>query len=169
MLGSEVLNRPYIRANAGEGGKCMCAVERTETKLDLKKLGEPLTLEQLRKMDGKPVWSAKHKEWFLICERPSRYMMYDRNGFCLPVQDVIDYGLYAYPPAHIDREVWEPCELCSGDKLDGVGFGDRFGLRIYLNGGNGKPPENERFQYCPKCGRPLTEEAWAMLENRFRG
>lgn len=66
------------------------------------------------------------------------------------------------------RETWEPCELCGGDKLDGVGFGDHFGLRIYLRGGNNIPPENERFQFCPKCGRPRTPEAWAELANRLR-
>lgn len=72
-------------------------------------------------------------------------------------------------PAHIDREEWEPCELCDGDKLDGVGFGDHFGLRLYLRGGNKNPPENERFQFCPKCGRPRTPEAWAALKKRLRG
>lgn len=24
-------------------------------------------------------------------------------------------------------------------------------------------------QFCPKCGRPLTKEAWAELEKRLRG
>lgn len=71
--------------------------------------------------------------------------------------------------AHIDREAWEPCELCAGERLDEVGFADHFGLRVYLRGGNNKPPKNERFQFCPKCGRPRTEEAWAELEKRLRG
>lgn len=75
----------------------------------------------------------------------------------------------AYPPAHIDREAWEPCELCGGDKLDGFGVGDHFGLRAYIRGGDKKPPKNERFQFCPKCGRPRTPEAWAELEKRLMG
>ena len=25
-----------------------------------------------------------------------------------------------------------------------------------------------RYQYCPKCGRPLTNEAWTQLEKRLR-
>ena len=68
----------------------------------------------------------------------------------------------------LNREAWEPCELCGGDKLDGVGIGDRFGLRVYLSGGRMEPPENERFQFCPKCGRPCTQKAWDALEKRLR-
>lgn len=26
-----------------------------------------------------------------------------------------------------------------------------------------------KYQYCPKCGRPLTNEAYALLEKRLRG
>ena len=29
--------------------------------------------------------------------------------------------------------------------------------------------ETEDLNYCPKCGRPLTDEAWAELEKRLRG
>lgn len=66
---------------------------------------------------------------------------------------------------HINREKWEPCELCSGKHLQTVGFDDR----IYLCSGNSKPPENERFRFCPSCGRPLTDQAWDELEKRMRG
>ena len=51
---------------------------------------------------------------------------------------------YAYPPAHIDREAWEPCELCEKQR------------KVF----------NENF--CGECGRPLTKEAWAELEKRLR-
>lgn len=27
----------------------------------------------------------------------------------------------------------------------------------------------KKLEYCPICGRPLTSEAWAMLEKRLRG
>lgn len=56
----------------------------------------------------------------------------------------------AYPPAHIDREAWEPCMLCKNPKS----------LNLFLE---------MNCRYCPKCGRPLTEEAWAELEKRLRG
>lgn len=69
----------------------------------------------------------------------------------------------ACQPAHIDQEAWKPCKLCEGDELDTAGIKDFFGRYIYLCGGNSKPPENERFQFCPKCGRPRTERTWALL------
>lgn len=39
------------------------------------------------------------------------------------------------------ERVWPGCELCSSGRLEVVGFDDR----IYLSGGNSRPPEDERF------------------------
>ena len=63
-------------------------------------------------------------------------------------------------PFHIDRSKWEYCltcrdlrylpyEVCAGIKMLG---GSEIGA-----------------SFCPSCGRPLTEEAWAELERRLRG
>lgn len=63
-------------------------------------------------------------------------------------------------PFHIDRSKWEYCltcrdlrylpyEVCAGIKMPG---GSEFGA-----------------SFCPSCGRPLTEEAWAELERRLMG
>lgn len=73
-------------------------------------VGEPLTLERLRGMDGRPA-----------------YWPYE----------IVSRGMevYAYQTAHIDREAWEPCVECEPRRLL---MGD---------------------EYCPACGRPLTEEA----------
>lgn len=127
----------------------------------------PLTLDKLREMGGQPYWhvglqdNSPEPHWKIL------------DPFVARCPEDYGYGkrwlAYDYLPAHIDREAWEPCELCHGNKLDSVGVGDHFGLRVYLRGGNKNPPENERFQFCPKCGRPRTEEAWAELEKRFRG
>lgn len=141
--------------------------------------GDPLTLEQLREMDGQQVLLETGQvdireqliaEWEILISHDERWFEFTRRKRNFPAKTYgIDWLAYAYPPAHIDREAWGPCKLCEGDKLDSVGFGDHFGLRIYLRGGNNKPPENERFQFCPKCGRPLTPEAWDALEKRLRG
>lgn len=41
----------------------------------------------------------------------------------------------------LDRSRWEKCWRCN--------FSERF------------------YKYCPECGRPQTEEAWAELEKRI--
>lgn len=61
------------------------------------------------------------------------------------------------------ERVWPGCELCKSGHLEGAGFDDR----IYLSCGSSRPPENERFRYCPKCSRPLTPEAWEELRKRW--
>ena len=117
----------------------------------------PLTLEQLRKMDGQPVWVERNEEpydgkWFIVdhadVENPDR-TLYTKEGVTYS-----DYGVYftayAYPPAHIDRDACNPCMMCKNQKS--------LNLSLDMN-----------CRYCPKCGRPLTEEAWAELEKRLRG
>lgn len=61
-----------------------------------------------------------------------------------------------YRPVKLDRSRWEGCFLCNGEK--------------YLNGdvcvlGTHYVGVSE-FDFCPNCGRPLTEKAWAELERR---
>ena len=48
--------------------------------------------------------------------------------------------------AKLDRSRWrwEGCETCKGGRY-------------------------RRGEYCPGCGKPLTEEAWAELERRIGG
>lgn len=120
------------------------------------KYGKPLTMEQLRGMDGQPVLvklieeSKGRKEgWALI---------YNDEGYCAVqrwTQSPLwykDYGktwlAYAYHPVHIDREKWEPCVVCS--------VRHRY-WREY------------QYEYCPYCGRPLTDQAWDELESQLRG
>lgn len=120
------------------------------------KYGKPLTMEQLRGMDGQPVLvklieeSKGRKEgWALI---------YNDEGYCAVQRWTQcplwykDYGktwlAYAYHPVHIDREKWEPCVVCSVRHRD---------WREY------------QYEYCPYCGRPLTDQTWAELEKRLRG
>lgn len=118
--------------------------------------GNPLTLEQLRGMLGKPVLlkSPRWTEWCIVREHGEHEIAGDAISFtrrhygevCLGLSDYgKTWAAYAYPHAHIDREKWEPCMWCA---LNG-----QFGLN----------------NYCSACGRPLTEEAWAELERRVCG
>lgn len=139
--------------------------------------GKTLTLEQLREMDGKPVWVKfiGHPDgtpieplWMLVNCREKRlvtdveYVDWNSEG----------WFAYSYPPAHIDRSKWEPCEHCKPSDYPP----DRWGAHEFPVVGNEiyfydteYGWEGEEIKYCPWCGRPLTEEAWAELERRLRG
>lgn len=153
---------------------------------DVKKM-VPLTLEQLRGMDGQPVWIVESPDWghWELSEDAEDYLC-DRDadlyGLTYPDPDgkaglhKLGWLAYAYPPAHIDREAWNrPCLFCC-EKSKGrktLAFdsaGDAVTLEI---DGNKAAIESDSMgfivEFCPKCGRPLTEEAWAELEKRLRG
>ena len=142
---------------------------------------EPLTLEQLREMDGKPVWC----EWLLPEDRKVEtggWFIVVKGEKGLEIKRPLDFGshvcknenygtgwlAYPYPLPHIDREAWEPCEWCGsvGKKPDN--------WVCSLEDDNGHTVTNDHMvvcataNYCPSCGRPLTEEAWADLERRLR-
>lgn len=74
---------------------------------------------------------------------------------------------------HIDREKWEPCEHCKPSKKNAL---DRWGPHqfpiddgaiYYHDVDDGW--EGEEINFCPWCGRPLTDEAWDELERRVCG
>ena len=135
---------------------------------------KPLTLEQLREMDGKPVWlhtfSRKTKktnisEWALVASSGEYSVSFVRVAVCGRFEKRCeDYGktwaAYACPPVRIDKSkcvaqwipmtdddgcVWFECSACEYD-LDSM---------------YGPHP------FCPECGRAMTDEAWAELERRL--
>ena len=144
-------------------------------------VGKPLSLEQLKQMDGKPVWVVplKKEDWdshwdvmkhgCAIAESKTKpgktYFLYEDSYR-------IRWLAYSYPPAHIDRSEREPCEHCKPSNY----LPDRWGAHGFPVVGNEiyfydteYGWEGEEIKYCPWCGRPLTEEAWAELERRVRG
>lgn len=103
-----------------------------------------------------------------------------------------DYGktwfAYAYPTAHIYREALKPCKYCGGEKTlyqhtnSTKLFMNTFGKAATLvTECNACPPyadccmkgisANSAFKinFCPNCGRPLTDEAWDAIEKRIGG
>lgn len=140
--------------------------------------GEPLSLEQFKQMDGKPVWCEDVERWAIVSVSDAGkwkdvpFVLFEKNGgrFEWNVEDR-ELSLYSYPPAHIDRSKWEACDHCKKacwncnhnlfavkemTKCDDCVNQSKWEFLAYQN-------------YCPKCGRPLTEEAWAELERRLRG
>ena len=85
--------------------------------------GEPLTLEQLREMDGQPVWVKvldarfnEENQW-AICN--AEYQMVTlKDGFKLFFCGYESNWLaYAYHPTHIDQKAWEPCLSASSARI----------------------------------------------------
>ena len=101
-------------------------------------------MEQLR---GTPHGKIKDKTLQHICDRANELA-------------------YAYPASRIGREKWEPCDVCSNAKHI-VGLA----LAIMDDGSDHRVDTkmNCEYSFCPNCGRPLTDEAWAELERRVCG
>lgn len=127
-----------------------------------RKTGEALTLEQLREMNGQPVWVKRNEEpydgkWFIVdhadVENPDK-TLYTKEGVTYS-----DYGkyftAYAYPPAHIDREAEEIKKAMI----------DINNLAVsYIENG---PYENDLpgMEFAVKVDR--ISKAWAELEKRM--
>ena len=120
---------------------------------------QPLTVEQLREVVGKPYWHVGLQEdspkphWEILDPFVSKHPE--------------DYGYgkrwlaYAYPPAHIDREAWT-AEGVDNDKSEEMMCKcSKCGYPVSYFWG--------KTEICPGCGRAMTPEAWAELEKRLRG
>lgn len=68
------------------------------------------------------------------------------------------------PP--IDREKWEPCSKCKScaSCTGSIINSDVLPCSQCEDYCNYIPRK-----FCPECGRPLTDEAWELLEKRLRG
>ena len=169
------MNRPFVR-DITKVCECTCTekCDHNATKMRPSFIsGEPLTLEQLRQMDGKPVWvqnleEPEKSQWRLCHWDRGKYLVL--QGIYVQGYLEEDYGeswiAYAYPPAYIDLEAWEPCSKCRScasclSSTESVKHYPCLQCERYEN----FSPRN----FCPECGRPLTPEARAMLEKRLRG
>ena len=144
----------------------------------------PLTLEQLRQMNGQPVWcvsfvSGRPAEWTIIriVEACGDWFIAS-SGAAQAFGGKNTYGKdwLAYACKPIDFDKWEPCELC-------IRFGETDpcykDMCFKINAPNcgyacGKflkwKPAQARLQdskFCPECGRPLTQDARVLLEKRI--
>lgn len=115
---------------------------------------KPLALEELRQMEKPtPVWAETKKKtvenwdgYWCICQRghiitPGLISMY--------AEKMEGVFFYAYEPPYLDRSAWK-CGICEVP-THWVEWG-KLG-----------------YEYCPHCGRPLTDAAWEMQERRLAG
>ena len=154
---------------------------------------EPLTLEQLREMVDEPVYlyiydTALDSGWHIIkTVTEDKIIFRGWNTVYVPISSIGKcFDFYAYPPAHIAREKWEPCECCrepiGAEPYAKEKYPEICDFEVILDGGdeitvnayNHYTPVTEEVcfsfpvSFCPKCGRPLTEQAWAEMEKRMR-
>lgn len=132
---------------------------------------EPLTLEQLREMDGQPVWIVRLEDnlgWWAIVRLGNDRANTDYGAYFM----LSDYGktwlAYAYQPAHIDREAWaaEWKEYTGTDA--GFHYCSKCGRQAF-NYEDDREVVEALSDFCHSCGRAMTPEAWAELEKRLRG
>lgn len=115
-----------------------------------------LTLEELRNMIDKPVY-IKDK----LYEQNTGWIIWDEslNKEWTTGEDVKSYGkdwfAYSTEPTFIDRSAWKGCKYCEGGIYSDFAYDYAMG--------------EETGNFCKHCGRPMTEEAWKMLEKRLEG
>lgn len=134
-------------------------------------IGDPLTLEQLREMDGQPVYLPQTNCWALVTKNPFVPLFTFPDGEqCNAVEWYKTVGpAYTYSPAHIDREAF--CGSWEGE-ADGYANGELV-YDVWRCSSCGHVEETDDPDllpdFCPDCGLAMTEKAWAILEKRLRG
>lgn len=129
--------------------------------------GEPLALEQLRELNGQPVWvefeDGSGGLWGIVHVSVFEQIVFPNGLHCTighPYYGKI-YKAYAYPPAHIDREAWT-AEWVDNDKSEEMMCKcSKCGYPVSYFWG--------KTAFCPGCGRAMKPEAWDELEKRLRG
>ena len=153
----------------------------------MERANKPLTLEQLKQMNGRPVWwwNKSQKPTVTIClfdrfskephfvsydfvaedsTKISKYSLIRRCGYLPYASDPT-----AHQPARIDREKWGPCKECEEKLCENCQFIHLSMWEQPCRECEGKSKWQPAGNYCWCCGRPLTEEAWAALERRVFG
>lgn len=119
-------------------------------------------------------------DWFVSLGGQVCVDMDKKDGFREAIGIAVTALRAQQTPVKLDRIRWEGCEHCKGD-LEGYTscFRDVNGRsrHIYIPEGEANivvPGMYQHkvcvpIQFCPNCGRPLTEDAWAELERRIVG
>lgn len=137
---------------------------------------EPLTWKELSNMVNKPVYIVelerpKRNYWALVHQVSDTGAMFTSTVDLHNYRSCELYGkswlTYAYPP--IDREKWEPCSECVPNCSWCKYYNEelRHMPKVCEECKNKNNYESE-YKFCYECGRPLTKEAWELLEKRIR-
>lgn len=171
--------RPDVKREYEKLGERAVATNLQQCCSTVATLGEPLTIEQLRGMDGEPVWIMEYPDWghWELSEDAGDYIA-DRDtglyGLTYPDPEGRD-GLhklgwlaYRYPPIATDTDVGGKLDEWTAEWIKHDGYTECSKCEHWYDS-----PENEddgdRPAFCPSCGRAMTPGARAMLEKRFMG
>lgn len=91
--------------------------------------------------------TSKNKAVLTATANKIDYLVAVQKSLCGPTREMVE-GMFP------------GCALCNWGGLDYVGV-DSDG--IYLS----KPSKNEKFRFCPVCGKPLTDEAVDIVMRRL--
>lgn len=114
--------------------------------------GEPLTLEQLRGMDGRPAYWPDDESWGIISVDDAGrcagipFFRGRKNGVNFEY-DIVSRGMevYAYPPAHIDLEKWTAEWVDNDHSEEMMCKCSKCGYPVSYFWG--------KTAFCPGCGR----------------
>lgn len=99
------------------------------------------------------------------------------------LQNIIEY--WTYKPTEVEaakmaiaalrpvsreqvEKVWPGCEFCNRADFGEFGFEiTKHYAKISCALGSWRFPKGEQFLFCPKCGKPLTDEAVEMVMKRM--
>lgn len=107
------------------------------------------------------------------CDWPA--LAVDETGDVMLADDCGNYDMVPEGTVEVrlvvDREKWKPCEYCGGDVDDRPFLNSE---DLYISGGGEMCSDSYdvtlfKMSFCPKCGYPLTNAAWAELEKKIRG
>ena len=131
----------------------------------------PLTLEQLRQMDGQPVWIENEDQFGLVSVadagawKGTPFVRFCENGAGFEY-NVEKRGLKLHACKPVDFDKWEPCAKCrscfscahvvetKNDSRNACFWCDHMDKFKPMN-------------FCSNCGRPLTQDARALMEKRI--
>lgn len=133
---------------------------------------KPLTLEELRKMDGKPVWILRMEDdsgWWAIVRLGNDRANTEYGAYFMLSEYGKTWLAYAYEPTRIDRSAWEPCGACKREEITIHIPAFRAMAVCNQHMDHGAFDLTLHFNFCPDCGRPLTDAAWQMMERRLAG
>lgn len=139
----------------------------------------PLTLEELRKMGGHPVWVQKEDNglescWGIVClAYGQEYVMsfiQVYQGYGMLKVHFSEYGktwlAYSYPPVCIDWERW----TAEWKEYSGADAGFHYCSRCdqqAFNYEDGGEVVEVLSDFCPSCGRATTKNGIDILKKRM--